>query len=105
MLIIVTFSFFPPVAEPADNCSQDTVLLDREDGEEEGEEERDEGEEPIISEESIFQVVSSSQSFRQEMIDEPLGLYNSVQTSVGSLIQCNGMQYNTMQKFLWYQNP
>ena len=67
------------------------MLLDREDGEEEEEEkeeERDEGDGPIISEESIRQVVSSSQSFRQDMIDEPLGLYNfnNGQTSVGSLI-------------------
>ena len=78
MLHIVTFPFRPPAAEPAADFSQDTVFLEREDGEEEEgkEEERDEGEEPIISEESILQVVSSSQSFRHDMSDEPLGLWN-----------------------------
>ena len=80
------------------------MLLDSGDGEEEEEEEekeeeRDEGDGPIISEESIRQVVSSSQSFRQDMIDAPLGLYNfnNGQTSVGSLIQYNAIQCNTIQ--------
>ena len=57
--------FVPSAGEP-NPYSQDTVLLGEE--EEEGE-----GEDPVISEVSIRQVVASSQSFQQERTDHALG--------------------------------